>query len=142
MEDFNDEFGESQQVFMSGAEAEKFTKAFWRNPREEELEELALFIARDYVESEQRFFNPEMDLVEKMIMLEKEKQDTLKQLANLTRVLDMSGVNALVFYTLDIRFSKTQKTDTLLFEDGLVRFLKKDGVLRELDPEIDVLFEL
>lgn len=137
-----DEEPDPQEVFLSGEEAEAFCGAKWRKPADAELEELALLIAEDYVRGSAKLFEEFEDEAEMLIRIQQEKEDTLKSLKNLTMALDFQGLNMCVFYTFDLMFSKGQKTGTLTFEDGLVRFLKRDGELRVLDSRDDYLFEM
>ncbi|WP_207424327.1 hypothetical protein [Desertivirga brevis] len=131
----------SVDTILSDFEAEQYVKAFWREPTDDELNELALHIATDYIEGMSRYMELEMDDVEMIIMLEEQKQKNLNELKSLTRVMEMPGLNAIVFYTLAFCFSKTRKDNKIWFGDGFIRYIKRDGVLWWHDEENDVLFE-
>ncbi|WP_207534491.1 hypothetical protein [Desertivirga arenae] len=135
------ENGNFVDTILSDLEAEQYVKAFWREPTDEELKELALHMATDYVKGMSNYMEPEMDDVEKILMLEEQKQKNLKELKVLTRVMEMPGVNAIVFYTLAFCFSRTRKDNKIWFGDGFIRYIKRDGVLWWHDEEKDVLFE-
>lgn len=137
-----DEEPDPQEVFLSGEEAETFCGAKWRKPTDAELEELALFIAEDYVRGSARLFEEFEDEAEILIRIQQEKEDTLRSLKNLTMALDFQGLNMCVFYTFMLTFNKGQRTGTLTFEDGLERFLKRDGELKALDSKDDFLLKM
>ncbi|WP_207424337.1 hypothetical protein [Desertivirga brevis] len=54
------ENGNSVDTILSDLEAEQYVRAFWREPTDEELKELALYIATDYVEGMSNYMELEI----------------------------------------------------------------------------------
>ncbi|WP_158795550.1 hypothetical protein [Pedobacter sp. L105] len=140
MEDPFDQHDYSR-VIMSNQEAEQYCGAYWRKPTTEELDELAFFFATDLVNTEMRMKGEEPDSIEYLIELNKEKEKTNDELQALTMVLDLPKLDTQVFYTYSLMFSATQKTNCLSFEEGMCKVLKREGKLKSINNQDDVLFD-
>lgn len=125
---------EFSEDIMSDQEAERFAGAIWRKPSAEELDELAQHFAEDFVRSEVDIDGREMDNIEYLIHLNREKEDILKELQPLTTVMDMVKLDIQIFYTYSFCISKASVTHQLSIENGLCRVFKKNGVIEELRP--------
>lgn len=121
------------EVIMSDQEAEQFSGAIWRKPTEAELDELAHYFAEDFIRSEVDYEGLEMDKIEYLIHLNREKQDLVKELLPLTIVMDMVKMDIQIFYTFSFHISKACVTHQLSFEDGLGRTYKMNGVMGTLN---------
>lgn len=129
---------ERVDVIMSQLEAEDFAGAIWRKPTAEELDELAQYFAEDDIRGEIDFFGLEVDPIEYIILLNKEKENQIKELLPLTKVMDLVKIDVQIFYTYSFHISITSVTNQLFFEDNLSKMYKKDGKMAPLDYGLSI----
>lgn len=123
---------ENSEVIMSNLEAENFAGAIWRKPTVEELYELAHFFAEDFIRAEIDFRGLELNEIEYIIHLNKEREKVLKELQPLTTVMDLVKIDVQIFYSYSFHVSITSVTNQLSFEDNVHRMYKQNGILKEL----------
>jgi len=126
---------ETMEILLSGNDAIKFTGPLNRRATDEEIEELALFFATDFINSNIEVLGESFDEAAYLTAVENEKQNLTKELYGTISVMDLVNLDTQIFHVYGFMISRTKKTDKIHLSDGFSRIMKRNGILKELTDE-------
>ncbi|SEB05384.1 hypothetical protein [Pedobacter hartonius] len=126
---------ETIEILLSGNDAIRFTGPLNRQATDEEIEELALFFATDYISSNIEVLGESFDEITYITAVDKEKQLLIKELYGTISVMDLVNLDLQIFHVYGFMISKAKKTDKIQLSDGFSRIMKRNGILKELNDD-------